>query len=99
MQLKARVNFWDGRTGSSYIGEIEDGKWHLWEKEWGGVKWAEVPPTTELVRMAEVRLRGLVLNPGGPIGRDGELSSARSIRDGPRSAKDGFDGSSFDHPE
>ena len=62
MEFQARVSFWDGREGSSYIAELHETLWRFWAREWAGVAWREVSAEPRLVQMAEARSRGLVLS-------------------------------------
>jgi len=54
MENCKRVRFWDNDTGSDYLAEWVSEHWVFWEREWGGVRWYEVPATEKLLRKVSV---------------------------------------------
>jgi hypothetical protein len=45
-----RVRLWDNNTGSEYLADWVSGHWVFAEREWGGVRWYDVPTTEELLQ-------------------------------------------------
>ena len=57
MQKNLRFRFWDYGTGSEYIADRISGHWQFSEREWGGVRWYDVPATPLLRLKLEAWLK------------------------------------------
>jgi len=57
VQRNTRFRFWDRNTGSEYIADWISDHWQFAEREWGGVRWYDIPATPLLQRELEAWLK------------------------------------------
>ena len=59
MEHQNRVRWWEGRTGSDIIGDLTSLGWIFGEREYGDVRWRDLPATGQLIRKANSLLHEL----------------------------------------